>query len=268
MLGWVVVALVVLATGGWLVSVRLRNASIVDVLWGAAMVLVTVVALGTGPDVTARSWLCAALVAIWGFRLVSHMGSRSFREGEDWRHRAIRARSPHFVLRSLFELFLFQLVGGGLVVGLPIMASVRDGQPALGVLDVLAVATWACGFAVEVTADRQLARFREHAPRGSLIDSGLWRYSRHPNYFGEAVQWFGIALLGVAAGSWWSLLSPAMMLVILLTMTGVRAMEEHLRATRGEAYETYARATSAFVPMPKRRPRPSVAKASDPEEQR
>lgn len=255
MLGWSVLALVVLAFGGWAVSVRLGNASIVDVLWGVALVVVTIAALATGPELTARSWLCAALVAVWAARLVRHVGMRSLREGEDWRHRGLRARSPRFVARSLVELFLFQLVGGGLVVGLPIMASVRPGQPSLGLVDAVAVLTWAGGFALEATADAQLARFRERAPVGSLLDSGLWRCSRHPNYFGEAVQWVGIALLGVAAGSWWSLLSPAMMLIVLLQMTGVRQMEQHLRETRGEAYEVYARSTSAFVPMPKRRAR-------------
>ncbi len=255
MLGWVALALLVLAVGGWAVSLRLRNASIVDVLWGPAMAVVTIVALATAPEVTARSWLCAALVGIWATRLARHLGLRALHEGEDWRHRELRARSRRFAARSLVELFLFQLVGGGLVVGLPIMASVQTGQAGLGVVDALAVLTWAVGFAVEATADAQLARFREDAPRGSLLDSGLWRYSRHPNYFGEAMQWVGIALLGVAAGSWWSLLSPAMMLIILLRMTGVQRMEQHLRATRGPAYEAYARSTSAFVPMPKRRAR-------------
>jgi steroid 5-alpha reductase family enzyme len=254
-LAWVVLGLLLLAVGGWAVSVRLGNASIVDVLWGPALVVVTVATLATGSELTARSWLCAALVGVWAARLVHHLGLRALREGEDWRHRALRARSPRFAARSLVELFLFQLVGGGLVVGLPIMASVRAGQPSLGVVDALGVLTWAGGFTVEATADAQLGRFRERSPRGSLLDSGLWRYSRHPNYFGEAVQWLGIALLGVAAGSWWSLLSPAMMLVILLRMTGVRLMEQHLRETRGEAYEAYARSTSAFVPMPKGRAR-------------
>jgi steroid 5-alpha reductase family enzyme len=252
-LGWILLALLVLAVGGWATSLRLRNASVVDVLWGAALLVVAIIAIATGPERTARTWLCAVLVGIWSARLVSHLGLRAVREGEDWRHRALRARSPHFAVRSLIELFLFQLVGGGLVVGLPIVATVSPGQPALGPVDAVGLLMWASGFTVETAADAQLGRFRERAPRGSLLDSGLWRYSRHPNYFGEAVQWVGIAMLGVAAGSWWSLLSPAMMLVILVRMTGVRLMEQHLRATRGAAYERYARATSAFVPMPKRR---------------
>lgn len=252
MLGWTVLALVLLAISGWAVSLRLGNASIVDVLWGAALVVVTLVALATGPELTARSWLCATLVGVWAARLVGHLSVRSMREGEDWRHRALRARSTRFGARSLIELFLFQLVGGALVVGLPIMASVRAGQASLGAVDALGVLMWAGGFAVEAIADAQLTRFREQAPPGSVLDSGLWRHSRHPNYFGEAAQWVGIALLGLAAGSWWSLLSPAVMLVVLLRMTGVRLMEQHLRETRGDAYEAYARLTSAFVPMPRR----------------
>lgn len=250
---WAALALLVLATVGWAVSVIRRNANVVDQLWGVAQIVVATVCLLAGETRTARSWLCAGLVAVWGLRLSLHLGTRDRHRGEDWRHRRARKAQPHFVWRSLPEVFWFQLVGGGLVVGLPLFAAVSEPQPALGWLDVLGVAIWVAGLAIEGAADMQLARFRgDPAKRGRVLDSGLWRYSRHPNYFGEVTLWTGIALLGVAAGAWWALLSPAMVLVIILRITGVAVMDKHLAHTRGKDYVDYVRTTSAFIPLPKR----------------
>jgi len=251
--GWGAGALFVLATAGWAVSVRRRDATLVDHLWGVAPVVLAVVCLALGEDVTARSWLAAAMVAVWGVRLSTHLVRRDRGRGEDWRHREARARSPRFAVRSLVELFWFQLVGGALVVGLPLFAVVRRGQDRLGWLDAVGVGVWLGGLVIESVADVQLARFRaDERSRGTVLDRGLWRYSRHPNYFGDFVQWTGISLLGVAAGAWWAVLSPLMMLVILLVFSGVAVMDRHLRASRGAAYEEYMRRTSAFVPWPKR----------------
>jgi steroid 5-alpha reductase family enzyme len=253
---WSALALFVLATAGWAVSIVRRNANVVDELWGVAQLVLAAVCLIAGEQRTARSWLTAALVATWGLRLTIHLSVRGRRRGEDWRHAEARRRHERFAVRSLFEIFWFQLVGGALVVGLPLFAVVTDGQPSLGWLDALAVAVWVIGFLVEASADAQLARFRAapHAP-DVVLDTGLWRYSRHPNYFGDFVQWVGVALLGVAAGHLWSLLSPLMMLVILLRISGVAAMDAHLRTSRGEAYARYVQTTSAFLPLPTRRER-------------
>lgn len=250
---WAAVVLLFLATAGWVASLVRRNANVVDQLWGVAPVAVAITCLTVGDERPARSWVCAAMVAIWGVRLTAHLVVRDRGGGEDWRHRDARARHPRFAWRSLPELFWVQLVGGGLVVGSPMFAVVTSGQPPLRWLDALAVALWGVGFTVEVVADLQLTRFRsDHANHGRLLDSGLWAYSRHPNYFGEALLWTGIALVGVAAGAWWALLSPALVLVIVLRMTGVRAMDAHLLATRGADYVDYVRTTSPFVPLPKR----------------
>lgn len=250
---WAAVVLLVLATAGWMASLARRNANVVDQLWGFAPVAVAVTCLAVGDERTVRSWLGAAMVAMWGIRLTAHLVVRDREGDEDWRHREARARHPRFAWRSLPELFWVQLVGGGLVVGSPMFAVVAGGQPPLRWLDALGVVLWGLGFTVEVVADRQLARFRsDPANHGRLLDRGLWAYSRHPNYFGEALLWTGIALVGVAAGTWWALLSPAMVLVIVLRITGVRAMDTHLLATRGTRYADYVRTTSPFVPLPKR----------------
>ena len=138
-------------------------------------------------------------------------------------------------------------------MGLPLFAVVSDSQPPLGAVDAVGVALWAVGFAIEAIADRQLSRFRvDPTSRGLVFDSGLWRFSRHPNYFGDALQWTGLGVLGVAAGEWWALLSPVMMLAILLRISGIAVMDQHLRASRGDKYDEYVRTTSAFVPLPRR----------------
>jgi steroid 5-alpha reductase family enzyme len=250
---WGAAALLVLATAGWALSAVRRNANVADELWGVAQIVLAAVCLSAGEARTARSWLAAGLVAVWGLRLSLHLRARDRRRGEDWRHRAARRRQPGFVWRSLPEVFWLQLVGGGLVVGLPLFAVVAPAPPGLGWLDGLGVALWVVGFAVETVADVELARFGDDGgDRRRVLDRGLWRYSRHPNYFGEAVLWTGMALLGVAAGAWWALLSPLMVLIVVLRISGVAVMDEHLLATRGEAYADYVRATSPFVPLPKR----------------
>lgn len=246
-------ALFVLSTAGWTLSVVRRNANVVDQLWGVSMIVVAAVSLLAGETTTPRSWLSAALVSVWGVRLSFHMAWRDRDRGEDWRHRRAREAKRHFVWRSLPEIFWFQLIGGGLVVGLPMFAVVSEPQPALGWLDMLGVALWVTGFMIESVADIQLARFRADPNNtGRVLDHGLWRYSRHPNYFGEVLLWVGIALLGLAAGEWWALLSPLMVFIIITRVTGVAAMDRHLRDTRGEEYARYVHTTSAFVPLPKR----------------
>ena len=250
---WSAVALFALATAGWVLSVIRRNANVVDEFWGMGQIVLTATCLTVGEITTVRSWLCAALVVTWGLRLTAYLAARNRDRGEDWRHREARDHRPRFVWRSLPEVFWLQLVGGGLVIGLPVFAVVSVPQPALSWVDGLGVVIWAVGFSVETIADKQLARFRsDPANRGCVMHRGLWRYSRHPNYFGETAVWVGIALLGVAAGSWWALLSPVMVLIIVLRISGVAAMEAHLGATRGDQYATYMRTTSAFVPLPKR----------------
>ena len=252
---WAAIALLVLSTVAWLYSLVVRDASVVDVLWGVAQIVIAGVALIGGESVTARSWLTALLVSTWGVRLTTYLALRGRGRGEDWRHRAARARQRHFEWRSLPEVFWFQLVGGGLVVGLPLFAVVAGSQPPLGWLDLIAVLVWALGFTLEVLADLQLARFRRDRPTGDgLLQAGLWRYSRHPNYFGETVLWIGVALLGVAAGAWWALLSPIMVLVVILRVSGVAVMDRHLSSTRGQRFAEVTRTTSAFVPLPRRSP--------------
>lgn len=189
-------------------------------------------------------------MTVWGLRLSAYLTARSWGKGEDWRYQEMRRRSrSSFAAQSLVTVFWLQgLAAWG--VGIPLAAAVRADQPeSLGWLDGVGAIVWAIGFLFEAVGDLQLARFRaDPANRGRVLDRGLWRYTRHPNYFGDAVQWWGLGLIGVAAGAWWSVLGPLGMTLVLLSVTGVIATERHLRESRGPSYEEYVRRTSAFFP--------------------
>lgn len=232
----------------WLLSLPLRNASIADVFWPLGFVLVAVISLradGYAP----RKTLVLALVAAWGFRLAVHLYLRNRGHGEDPRYRAMRRRwgERRFPVVSLFTVFGFQ---GALlwIVSLPVQASM--GSPRrLWAVDVIGAVVWLAGFVFEAIGDLQLTRFRTRAANADrVLDTGLWRYTRHPNYFGNALLWWGLGLIAVAAGRPWALIGPLVMTVLLLRVSGVPLLERRMRRTR-PGYEEYVSRTSAFVPM-------------------
>jgi steroid 5-alpha reductase family enzyme len=236
----------------WLLSLRLRDASIVDPFWGAGFILLASAAWitlgGHGP----RSHLGLALVAVWGLRLSIHLFSRRRGQGEDFRYRAMReAHGAHFWIVSLGTVFALQ---GALMVliSTPVLAAVVCPATPLGPLDGVAVLVWLVGFLFEAIGDAQLVAFRgDAANRGRALDTGLWRYTRHPNYFGDSVQWWGFGLLGVAAGAPWTLVSPVVMSFLLVRVSGAFLLEKTLVETR-PAYRDYVNRTSSFIPWPPR----------------
>ena len=251
----------------WLISVVVHDASIVDPFWGAAFVLIawsqfvtwfylSGPACDTSPcrSFTDVGVLLPILVTIWGLRLSIYLGRRNLGKGEDFRYQAMRRRyGARFPLISLFIVFLLQ-AGLAWVVSLPVQAGIQGSdRVSLGSPLVLAgVVLWATGLAFETVGDLQLARFkRDPANKGQVLDRGLWRYTRHPNYFGDAVQWWGLWLFAAAAGAWWTAISPAVMTFLLLRVSGVAMLEKRLKKTRPE-YEEYCRRTSSFFPMPPR----------------
>jgi steroid 5-alpha reductase family enzyme len=236
----------------WIVSLRLQDASIADPFWGPGFLVVTVVYLVVHGDPSPRGLLVTGLVAAWAARLGLHLLTRNRAEGEDPRYAAMRARGgASFAWSSLFTVFWLQAAILW-VVSLPVLGAIAGTVP-LGPLDALGAAVFLGGFFTEAIADAQLVRFRaDPANRGRILDSGLWRYSRHPNYFGDAVLWWGIYLLAVAAGAAWTVVGPALMTFLLLRVSGVTLLERGLRE-RKPGYDAYARRTSAFVPWPPRR---------------
>jgi len=233
----------------WLLSIRLRNASIVDPFWGTGYVLVAWISAAGTTGAEPRRAVLLALVTAWGLRLSLHLLARNAGHGEDPRYRAMRAQhGPRFWWVSLFTVFAFQ----GLllwVVALPLMAVVVARGPAgLGPLDLLGVGLWAVGFFFEAVGDWQLGRFQaDPATRGTVLDTGLWRYTRHPNYFGDALQWWGFGVLALATGAWWALVSPVVMNLLLLKVSGVALLEKDI-AERRPGYREYVRRTNAFFP--------------------
>jgi len=241
----------------WLLSLRLRNASIVDPFWGAGYVMVAWLALAGTAGAEPRRTLVLALVTVWGLRLSLHLLRRNAGHGEDPRYAAMRrGHGARFWWVSLLTVFLFQglLMWG---ISLPVLAALVAPAPAgLGALDLLGVAAWGVGFAFEAVGDWQLARFKaDPANRGQVMDRGLWRYTRHPNYFGDAAQWWGLGLLALSTGAWWALASPAVMTLLLLKVSGVAMLERDI-GERRPGYREYVRRTSAFLPWFPKEARP------------
>ena len=238
----------------WLVSLALRDASIVDIWWGPGFALLAwsgfLLAGGDHP----RRLLIAVLAALWGLRLGIYLLWRNAGEGEDPRYVAMRKHhGERFAWVSLFTVFWLQ---GGLqwVVGLPLqLTQAAPGDAALGALDALGCAIFAFGLAFETIGDLQLARFKAD-PRndGQVMDRGLWRYTRHPNYFGDCVAWWGIFVVALGGPlGLVSIVGPAVMTFLLLRVSGVALLERTI-SKRRPAYEDYVRRTSAFVPRPPR----------------
>lgn len=240
----------------WLVSLRLRDVSIVDVCWGPGFaVLAWGYWLAPGGAPGPRPVVAAALVTLWGLRLGVHIATRRRGMGEDPRYRAMRAaRGPAFWWQSLFVVFWLQAAILWFVA-LPLLLLARGPQPpALTVTDVLALLLFAAGFAFEAVGDAQLRRFKASlASRGKVLDTGVWRYTRHPNYFGDALLWWGLSLGAVSArGGWLTLASPALMTFLLLRVSGVALLERGLMSSK-PAYADYAARTPAFFPWFPRR---------------
>jgi steroid 5-alpha reductase family enzyme len=234
----------------WLVSLKLRDASIVDPFWGTGFVIVGWTAALAG-ELSGWGLVLALLTTAWGLRLSIHLARRNLGHGEDFRYRAMRKRYPRFELTSLVIVFGLQ----GLllwIVALPLqLAPAFDGSSHL--LGAAGVAVWAVGLVFEAVGDAQLARFRaDPANRGRTLDRGLWRYTRHPNYFGDVLVWWGFFCFALAApfGAV-TALSPVLLTFLVLRVSGVPLLERGLRKRRDD-YAAYCQRTSAFIPRPPR----------------
>jgi steroid 5-alpha reductase family enzyme len=245
-------ALLVLMLATWALSLVLHDVSIVDVAWGLGFVAVAWIAFATGDGDSGRRALMAGLTTAWGLRLAGYIGRRKLRDRrEDPRYGAMRDRhGERFWLVSLGLVFLLQ---GALVWVVSLPLQVSSTQPdSLGVLDAVGVAFWAVGVFFESVGDAQLARFKgDPAHRGQVMDRGLWRYTRHPNYFGDFMVWWGMYLIALSTGAaWWTVVSPLVMSALLLRVSGKEHLERGMSKRPG--YAEYVRRTSGFVPLPPR----------------
>ncbi|HRW38103.1 MAG TPA: DUF1295 domain-containing protein [Aquihabitans sp.] len=249
-------AIAVVMVGTWIVSVVVADASIVDIVWGAGFVVVAATSLAVGDGWDARRQLLLVLVGIWGLRLAGYLAWRNLGHGEDKRYQAMRRRwGDRFWLVSLVQVFLLQGVLMW-IVSLPVQLASTAAEPAdFGLLAYLGVALWFVGLLFETLGDAQLARFKADPDNeGQVMDQGLWRYTRHPNYFGDFCAWWGVFLVAAETGvARWGVVGPVVMSFLLLRVSGVTLLEKTI-GKRRPGYEAYAQRTSAFFPRP---PKPS-----------
>jgi steroid 5-alpha reductase family enzyme len=237
----------------WLVSLPLRNASIVDLIWGLGFVLVAWAVRLTVEGDSARQWVLVAMTTLWGLRLSGYLTWRNHGNGEDYRYQAMRRHwGPRFWWVSLFTVFALQGVLMW-IVSLSVQLGQVPDEPGLGLLAAIGIAVWAVGLSFEALGDAQLARFKgDPANAGKVMDRGLWRYTRHPNYFGDACVWWGIALVAAESGlGAVGLVGALAMTILLRRVSGVTLLEKSLKKRR-EGYEEYIARTSPFVPRPPR----------------
>ena len=234
----------------WLLSVKLKDASIVDIFWGLGFVIVAWVSFALSEGHAPRCWLLCTLVTVWGVRLAWHLWQRNHGKGEDYRYQSMRKRvGPSFWWSSLFIVFGLQ----GLLIwliSLPLQLAQADARPfELTWLDYLGLLVWLVGFAFEALGDDQLKRFKADASnKGKVMDQGLWRYTRHPNYFGDALLWWGLWLIALNTPyGLMTIFSPFLMTLLLLKISGVSLLEKTLTKSK-PGYESYMRHTNAFLP--------------------
>lgn len=249
---WGFAAMVGVMTILWLVSVWRGDASIVDPFWGTGFILLAFfyAFLTDGP--VPRRWLILILVTAWGLRLSLYLLWRNWGQGEDYRYRQFRqnAGPERYWWVSFFQVFLLQGTLLWLVSAPLLGALTTPGYPELRWLDYLGLGVWIIGFIFEAGADWQLARFKaDPRNQGKLLTDGLWRYTRHPNYFGDAAVWWGFGLISLSAGAPWAALGALLMTFLLLRVSGVALLERSLKKKK-PGYEAYSRRTSAFFPWP------------------
>lgn len=239
------------AMAGWLVSLMRNDVSIVDSMWSIMFLIAAVIYASQADSLGVRGYLVVILVTIWALRLALHITIRNWGEEEDHRYQKIREKNaPNFELKSIYIVFGLQAVLAWFI-SLPLLAGIGSDTP-LGILDYAGMALWLTGFVFESVADYQLLVFKKDpANQGAVMDRGLWKYSRHPNYFGESCIWWGYFILALSAGGWWSILSPMLMTFLLLRVSGVAMLEKDI-GNRRPAYAEYVDRTNAFFPGPAR----------------
>jgi steroid 5-alpha reductase family enzyme len=234
----------------WLVSLALKNSSIVDIFWGTGFVITTWAAFLLTPDgYEVRKLLLNVLVTVWGLRLSLHILTRNWGKPEDFRYQVWRKEAGAvWWWRSFFKVFFMQGVILWIVAAPLLVAQISSRTNPLIWLEYIAVLVWLIGFFFEAVGDWQLVRFKANpANKGKVLNRGVWRYTRHPNYFGDATQWWAYYLIALAAGGWWTIFSPIIMTTLLMRVSGVTLLEKTLKEQK-PGYKEYVETTREFIP--------------------
>ncbi len=249
----VAIAIACMMIAVWAISLVMRDASIVDIAWGSGFVLVAWVTYWLSDGNSTRSLLLTVLTTIWGARLAFYLAKRNLGHGEDFRYQSMRRKhGDRFAIVSLYTVFGLQ---GVLmyIVSLPIQLGQVRPEPSFGILGVLGVLIWGVGIYFEAVGDAQLARFKRNPTnKGRVMDQGLWRYTRHPNYFGDSCVWWGLGLIAAESSlGVYGLIGPVVMTFLLVKVSGA-AMLDRAMLKRKPGYENYVATTSGFIPRPPR----------------
>ena len=235
---------------GWIVSLIINNVTVVDSLWGLGFPLIAWVTFFLSNGYVVRKILITILVTIWGLRLSIYLTWRNWGMGEDPRYKKMRERAGNqFRVKSLYMVFLLQAVLMWLI-SLSLQYGQMASHPAeLTSWDMAGILFWGVGFFFQAVGDWQLAEFKSRTEnRGRVMDRGLWGYTRHPNYFGEALMWWGIFIITTAVPyGWWTIVSPVMITYLLLRVSGIPMTENVIKKSR-PGYEEYIKNTNSFIP--------------------
>lgn len=242
--------ILVLVTLLWIWSVIIKNVSIVDIFWGLGFVVVNALYVFMTGDLNTRKIVILTLVSIWGLRLTIYLAMRNIGKGEDFRYQEFRRQygPKRYWWFSFFQVFLLQ---GALImiVSLPLLGvSSSSSSGELGVLDYIGILVWLIGFTFEAGGDFQLARFKRNIEnKGKVLDTGFWRYTRHPNYFGDSAVWWAYAIFSIAAGGYWHIVGSIVMTLLIIKISGVTLLEKTLKDTKPQ-YRDYIQKTNSFFP--------------------
>ncbi|MBN2481933.1 MAG: DUF1295 domain-containing protein [Bacteroidales bacterium] len=234
----------------WIISIWIKNVSIVDLFWGFGFVVVCFIYYLKTGGFEIRKVLLLTMVCVWGLRLSVYLSWRNHGKGEDFRYKKFRKDygEHRYWWISFFQTFLIQGVLMWLVSAPLLGAQYYPHNDALNVFDFIGIFIWLIGFIFEAGGDIQLALFKKDpANKGKVLNKGFWHYTRHPNYFGDAAVWCGYAFICIAAGSYIPVLGSVLMIILIIKVSGVALLEKTLKTSKPE-YRDYIEKTSAFIP--------------------
>jgi len=241
---WVLVTLL------WIWSIIIKNVSIADIFWGVGFVVVNAFYIFSSGELNPRKILILVLVSAWGLRLAIHLAIRNIGKGEDFRYQEFRRKygARRYWWFSYFQTFLLQGVLI-MIVSLPLLGiSMSNGSGNLNLLDYFGIFVWLIGFTFEAGGDFQLSCFKSDPKnKGKVLNTGFWRYTRHPNYFGDSAVWWAFALFSIAAGSYWQIIGSVIMSILIIRVSGVALIEKTLIDSKPQ-YREYIQKTNSFLP--------------------
>ena len=247
------IVIMIYMTVWFCIAQALRRNDVADIAWGAGFIVTAISAMIFTEGITPRGILVMFLVILWGVRLACHVFLRNRRKGEDSRYSKWRQEwGEHAVIRAYLQVFLLQglLI---IVVSLPVTAVIMSAQNSFSAFDVFGVCIWFAGFAFETIGDYQLMKYKKNLTnKGKIMTQGLWRYTRHPNYFGEVALWWGVYFIALSVpGGWATILGPITITYLILKVSGIPLLEEKYKDD--PEFQIYKRRTSPFFPLPARK---------------